>query len=116
MDDAAPGYPRPNPSLSFWLQGTRNSPLLGHRTTQHLPATSQVTIIGAGLSGVATAYFLLTGPNPPDSVLLLEAREVCDGATGRNGGHCRPDCYRDYTHYKADFGREQALKPSENDR
>jgi glycine/D-amino acid oxidase-like deaminating enzyme len=24
-------------------------------------------------------------------VLLLEAREACDGATARNGGHCRPD-------------------------
>ncbi|KAJ7762592.1 FAD dependent oxidoreductase [Mycena metata] len=115
MDDRTPGYPRPNPSLSFWLQGTRNSPLLGHRTTPQLPAKSKVTIIGSGLSGVATAYFLLTGPNPPESVVILEAREASDGATGRNGGHCRPDCYRDYTHYKADFGTEQALKIIQNE-
>jgi glycine/D-amino acid oxidase-like deaminating enzyme len=135
--DASPGYPRPNPSLSFWLQHTRNSPLLGHRTTDALPGRTDVTIIGSGLSGAAIAYFLLTaGPEDkgPKSVTLLEAREVCDGATARNGGHCRPDCYRgasnsnpfrykradwgrsgEYTHYKANFGREQALKVIQNE-
>lgn len=90
----ASGFPHPNPCLSFWLQGARNSYLLGHRTTETLPPTADVTIIGSGLSGAATAYFLLTGPNPPKRVLLLEAREACDGATARNGGHCQPDCYR----------------------
>ncbi|KAJ7875552.1 FAD dependent oxidoreductase [Mycena olivaceomarginata] len=116
--DAFPGYPRPNPSLSFWLQHTRHSPLLGHRTTAALPDKTHVTVIGSGLSGAATAYFLLTaGPEDrrPKSVALLEAREACDGATARNGGHCRPDCYRDYTHYKANFGREQALKVIQNE-
>lgn len=24
-------------------------------------------------------------------IVMLEAREVCSGATGRNGGHCKPD-------------------------
>ncbi|KAJ7227872.1 FAD dependent oxidoreductase [Mycena haematopus] len=95
--DATPGYPRANPCLSFWLQHTRSSPLHGHRTTETLPDKADVTIIGSGLSGAATAYFLLTtGPEEkrPRSVTLLEAREACDGATARNGGHCRPDCYR----------------------
>ncbi|KAJ7765093.1 FAD dependent oxidoreductase [Mycena maculata] len=113
--DTSPGYPRANPCLSFWLQNVRNSPLLGHRTTSALPESTSITIIGAGLSGAAIAYFLLTGPNPPARVVLLEAREASDGATGRNGGHCRPDCYRDYTHYKAEFGREQALKVIQNE-
>ncbi|KAJ7476754.1 FAD dependent oxidoreductase-domain-containing protein [Mycena latifolia] len=113
--DASPGFPHPAPCLSFWLQGARNSTLLGHRTTGALLATADVTIIGSGLSGAAIAYFLLTGPNPPARVTLLEAREACHGATARNGGHCRPDCYRDYPHYKATFGREQALKIIQNE-
>ncbi|KAJ7213163.1 FAD dependent oxidoreductase [Mycena pura] len=113
--DQTPGYPRPNPCLSFWLQGARNSPLLGHRTTEALPESSDVTIVGSGLSGAAIAYFLLTGDNPPRRVTILEAREACYGATGRNGGHCRPDCYRDYTHYKAEVGRAQALKIIQNE-
>ncbi|KAK7001321.1 FAD dependent oxidoreductase [Favolaschia claudopus] len=115
---STPGFPSSRPSVSFWLQHTRNSPLLGHRTTQNLPVKSDVTIVGSGLSGVATAYFLLTAEpedRRPSSVTLFEAREACDGATARNGGHCRPDCYRDYKYYKDDFGREQALKIIQNE-
>ncbi|KAF7376751.1 Fad dependent oxidoreductase [Mycena sanguinolenta] len=116
--NVTPGYPRRNPCLSFWLQHTRNSLLQEHRTTETLPGKADVTIIGSGLSGAATAYFLLTtGPEDkrPKSVVLLEAREACDGATARNGGHCRPDCYRDYRHYKANFGQEQAFKIIQNE-
>ncbi|KAJ7613500.1 FAD dependent oxidoreductase [Roridomyces roridus] len=111
--DALPGYPRPKPCLSFWLMGTRNSPLIGHHTT--LPEHADVTIIGSGFSGAAIAYFLLTGHNPPKYVVLLEAREACDGATARNGGHCRPDAFSDYGHYKKDFGKEQAMKIIQNE-
>ncbi|KAF8526631.1 FAD dependent oxidoreductase [Hysterangium stoloniferum] len=110
MPDASPKFPHPNPTISFWLQGTRSSRLIGHRTTERLPATADVVLIGAGLSGVATAYFLLTGPDPPSNVVILEAREAGEGATGRNGGHCRPNCYAGYTEYKAQFGKEQAFK------
>ncbi|EEB98926.1 hypothetical protein MPER_01479 [Moniliophthora perniciosa FA553] len=116
-----PGLPVPNPSLSFWLQGARSSALLGHRATEVLPGAADVV---ARISGVATAYYLLTGMHPPRSILLLEAREVCYGATGRNAGHCRPDCYtgtcrglqpEGHSGYKAKFGREQAFKILQNE-
>ncbi|KAF9075356.1 FAD dependent oxidoreductase [Rhodocollybia butyracea] len=106
----SPGLPVEDPCLSFWLQRTRYSTLLGHRTTEHLPDTVEVAIIGSGLSGAATAYYLFNGPNPPKSVVMLEARDVCEGATGRNGGHCRPDVFQGYSNYKQVFGKEQALK------
>jgi glycine/D-amino acid oxidase-like deaminating enzyme len=35
------------------------------------------------------SYHLSTAPNPPSSILLLEARQTCSGATGRNGGHVK---------------------------
>ncbi|KAJ7057680.1 FAD dependent oxidoreductase-domain-containing protein [Mycena amicta] len=115
-NNSTPGYPRHKPSVSFWLHNAQPSVIgKGYRTTSDLPASSDVTIICSGLSGAATAYFLLTGSPSPTSVTLLEARELCDGATGRNGGHCRPDCYRDYTHYKEEFGTEQALKVIQNE-
>lgn len=44
-----PGYPHPDPCLSFWLLGSRSSPLLGHRTTQNLPEEAEVAIIGSGM-------------------------------------------------------------------
>ncbi len=36
--------------LSYWLQGVRNHYLLDHRTTEALPETADVVIIGSGVS------------------------------------------------------------------
>lgn len=97
LEGSGVGFPHPRPNLSFWLQGTRNNPLIGHRTTQTIPSDADVVVIGAGMSGAATAYHLFKGHDPVEGslpkVVMIEAREACYGATGRNGGHCRPDCY-----------------------
>lgn len=47
-------------------------------------SVSDVAIIGAGISGVATLYFLLTQTNK--TVVLLEKDQVASGATGNNAG------------------------------
>ncbi|KAJ7077032.1 hypothetical protein C8R44DRAFT_755334 [Mycena epipterygia] len=61
-------------SLSYWLQGVyvRN----------------------------ARTYELLGRPNSPKSIVILEAREMCSGATGRNTGHCKPDQYCGFGKYE----------------
>ncbi|RSH90384.1 hypothetical protein EHS25_000989 [Saitozyma podzolica] len=97
--------------LSYWLQGVRNNPLLDHRTTETLPAAADVVIIGSGITGTLCALELLQGPEKV-SVVMLEARELCSGATGRNAGHCKPDRWRGFTKYSQAFGPEQALKAS----
>ena len=80
--------PVPNATLPYWR--TQLHWIDEHRTTTALPEDCDVAIIGAGMSGVATAYHLCeqAGPNPP-SIVILEARQVCSGATGRNGGHAK---------------------------
>ncbi|KAF2089301.1 FAD dependent oxidoreductase, partial [Saccharata proteae CBS 121410] len=80
--------PVPNPTISHWL--SEPHPLHNHRSTPDLPAECDVLIIGTGMAGVTTAYHLTeqTSPTPP-SILLLEARSTCSGATGRNGGHSK---------------------------
>ncbi|KIY52156.1 DAO-domain-containing protein [Fistulina hepatica ATCC 64428] len=97
-------------SLSGWLQGVRSDPLLDYRSAAELPASAGVIIIGSGITGVTTAYELLNSADPPKSIVLLEAREFCSGATGRNAGHCKPDQYRGFSSYQKKFGTEQAMK------
>ena len=42
-----------------------------------------VIVIGGGMTGCATAYYLAKGGM---DVALLEKRSICSGASGRNGG------------------------------
>ena len=82
-DHAPYPYPVPNATTPFWR--TQLHELDSARTTPNLPTDADVVIIGAGYSGASTAYHMLhENPNPP-SIVILEAREACSGATGRNG-------------------------------
>ncbi|KAK4153214.1 FAD dependent oxidoreductase-domain-containing protein [Chaetomidium leptoderma] len=106
------GLPSRNPTESYWL--TDPSPaLLGHRGTADLPETADVVVVGSGITGAFAARFLLLGEGgggdgaaavggggggggadaQKGGVVMLEAREACSGATGRNGGHCQPLVY-----------------------
>lgn len=46
---------------------------------------------------------------PEKTVVVLEAREFCSGATGRNAGHCKPDQWRGFAKYERTFGEKQAM-------
>ncbi|KAH6639921.1 FAD dependent oxidoreductase [Truncatella angustata] len=93
MGSEVPGpFPVANATASYW----RSEPhtLDEHRSTPELPDRSDIVVIGAGFTGATAAYYLLEdNGNPRPSVTLLEAREACSGATGRNGGHLRPDIF-----------------------
>ena len=52
--------------------------------------TADVVIIGAGYTGLWTAYYLAT-QNPELKIVVLEAQFVGFGASGRNGGWCSPE-------------------------
>lgn len=104
-------FPVKNALDSFWLSGF-NSEMRDHRTTPELPKDSDIVIIGAGYAGAATAYHLLKQGTQATSITILEARGACSGATGRNGGHLRPDMYGHILEYcnrrGADVGRSVA--------
>ncbi|KAJ5351540.1 hypothetical protein N7452_000514 [Penicillium brevicompactum] len=83
--------PTGTPGECFWQ--THHDELRDHRSTEDLPEHSDIVILGAGYAGVSTAYHLTKDGGFSKSITILEARGACSGATGRNGGHCRPDFY-----------------------
>jgi glycine/D-amino acid oxidase-like deaminating enzyme len=81
--------PVPTATSSYWRQ--QKYELDGYESVQPLPLDCDILIIGGGYAGIATAYHLLKSNHPPSKIILLEARAAGSGATGRNGGHLRPD-------------------------
>lgn len=81
-------FPHPTSTLPFWR--TDPHELDNHRSTELLPTQCDVLIIGAGYAGVTTAYHLLDANRMPPSIVILEARQACSGATARNGDPPQP--------------------------
>ena len=74
-----------NQPLSLWHDDPSLTPL---KTAQMKgDFSADVAIVGAGYTGLWTAYFLLK-QNPSLTVAICEAEEVGYGASGRNGGWC----------------------------
>ena len=82
--------PTEQSTASFWHSEPSDF-LWGHQTTSDLPETADIVIVGSGITGSSTARFLCEDARAKKlSIVMLEAREACWGATGRNGGHCQP--------------------------
>lgn len=78
--------PRDNPTQSYWQDPSDE--IANIRTTVNLPESADVVIIGSGMTGAAIAWNLLqnaTDGTRLRDVVMLEARQACSGATGRNG-------------------------------
>ena len=110
MDERAaivPILPRSNPITSYWQDPAH--PLAKHRTTSDLPASASIIIIGSGVTGASIAFNILA-QYAESSVLMLEARTACSGATGRNGGHTKAASYRAFLDNVRDQGADEAAK------
>lgn len=80
-------FPVENAVPSYWRK--ERGSIDTHRSTAKLPAQVEVVVIGAGYTGASIVHHLLEetagAGRPTPSILILEAREACSGATGRNG-------------------------------
>ncbi len=95
--------PTVNGHVSHWFDRlpAYREPLPGHRT-------ADVCVVGAGYTGLWTAYYLKRA-NPSLRIVVLEARFAGFGASGRNGGWLSGLVPGD-RHRMADrYGRERVL-------
>lgn len=74
-------------SRSYWLESTDDD--LTPRPALNESKTVDVVIMGAGFTGLWTAYYLIR-QNPSLNISILEKEVTGFGASGRNGGWCYP--------------------------
>ena len=76
----------PADDMPYWFRD--GQPLAGFQSAPRLPESADVVVIGAGLTGAATAYHLARGvETPPGGVVVLDQGDPAGEASGRNGGN-----------------------------
>jgi glycine/D-amino acid oxidase-like deaminating enzyme len=72
-----------------------------------LPTDRDFIIIGSGITGLAVTKTLLKR-HPTATVTVLEARALCSGATGRNGGQMAANAGEQYENLAETHGAQTA--------
>lgn len=108
----SPGLPNPEPTLSYWFKDPPFPELVDVRSPK-LRQTADVAIIGSGIAGAAIARSLLHerqrhNPNDRKKIIVFEARQLCSGATGRNGGHIKASPHESFARISKIFGKDRA--------
>ncbi|KAM6508238.1 hypothetical protein FALCPG4_018119 [Fusarium falciforme] len=103
-----PGYPSTKGTTPFWH--SQPHPRANHQS-EWPKEVVDVVIIGAGLTGMSLVRNLLK-KKPGIRIVLVDARSLCSGATGRNGGHCKTMTFAMWEERKHTFGIEEAVRIS----
>ncbi|KAA8912400.1 FAD dependent oxidoreductase [Sphaerosporella brunnea] len=109
--NGSPGKPVANPTPCAWQIPES---VLAQHSSETAPEDVDVLIIGSGITACSIAYHLLRGARNTSKrgqlprVAILEARELCSGATGRNGGHLKETPYQEWGALVKKFGRAAA--------
>jgi glycine/D-amino acid oxidase-like deaminating enzyme len=93
----------PYSDVSFWFDSLDD---VCEPEVPDLPEQTEVAIIGAGFTGLWTAYYL-EQKNPELDISLFEAETIGFGASGRNGGWCMGEAYG-MDAYQADPAKRDA--------
>ncbi len=90
---------------SPWLtQLNRTRPVI----TKDAIDSTDVAIVGGGIAGVTTAYFLLKYTDK--KIALLEQREIAHGATGHNAGQVAGYFERPLHDIAREYGKDHAIQ------
>lgn len=91
---------------SYWLESCGDD--LTPRPQLNGTVHADVAILGAGYSGLWTAYYMLKN-NPGMRVVIAEKRIAGFGASGRNGGWCSGGFPVSISEIERRYGRESAI-------
>ncbi|KAH7024768.1 FAD dependent oxidoreductase-domain-containing protein [Microdochium trichocladiopsis] len=106
---ADPQLPRATPTQSPWQE--QPHPEVGHIQSASLPTRVDFAVIGSGVAALGVTRSLLTNvASGTSTVAVFEARGLCSGATGRNGGQLTRLPPPRHTFMVKRFGVEQANK------
>jgi glycine/D-amino acid oxidase-like deaminating enzyme len=105
MLDGPSGSVKDYRSYSFWLETVDDD--LTPRPALEGSIDVDVAILGAGFSGLWTAYYLLR-QDPSLRIAILEREIAGFGASGRNGGWCTSEFTVSPAALARRFGRESA--------
>ena len=92
--------------LSLWFDQLPDA--VTPRPSLDAPASADVAIVGAGFTGLWTAYYLQQA-DPSLRVVLLESEVAGFGASGRNGGWCSALYPVHISTLAAESGRDAAI-------
>jgi glycine/D-amino acid oxidase-like deaminating enzyme len=73
---------------------------------------TDVVVVGGGISGVMTSYFLLK--NTDREVTLVEGNKVAHGATGHNAGQIVSEFERPFTDLVREYGLQKTINAEED--
>ncbi|KAK2729487.1 FAD dependent oxidoreductase superfamily protein [Colletotrichum kahawae] len=110
---ADPLLPRPFPSISLWQEPPH--PTLATVQSPNLPRYADFVVIGSGITGCSVTKSLLESSilgsgDTPSRVVVLEARNLCSGATGRNGGQLVSPVGHTFAGLVERFGKATAIE------
>jgi len=91
---------------SYWLESSGDN--LTPRPSLNGTIDADIAILGAGYSGLWTAWYLLER-NPDLNIAILEREIAGFGASGRNGGWCTSGFPTSLGRLEEKYGRAQAI-------
>ncbi|TKA77609.1 hypothetical protein B0A55_03138 [Friedmanniomyces simplex] len=104
-----PGLPVPDPTVPFWQLPPHS---LASVSSKKFQSSTDVVIIGSGMTGCSVAKGLLDGDSKI-RITVLEARGLASGATSRNGGHIVSPSVGDFAELVECFGVKAAVDIAE---
>ncbi|KAL3481885.1 FAD dependent oxidoreductase-domain-containing protein [Aspergillus californicus] len=100
-----PGLPTHTPTTPYWL--SQPSKLAKHQSPW--TPSADIIIIGSGMTA-ASLVRTLYSHNAALKITILEARDLCSGATGRNGGHCKVMSPGVWFEREKAYGTQEAIR------